>query len=131
MIAATVGRLVDLARRRAAAIAICGLLLSLTAALYAATHLAVDTDLDHMLPSDVAWRRNEIALDRAFPQNNNLLVIVLDGKTGDLADRAARRLADRLRAEPELFRHVRQPDGGEFFERSGLLFLPVAELEAM
>ena len=72
-----------------------------------------------------------LALDRAFPQNDNLLVIVIDGATADLADRAARRLAERLRAEPELFRYVRQPDGGAFFERNGLLFLPVDELQAM
>lgn len=131
MIAAIAVRLVDFARRNAAAIAVVGLLLSLASGFYAATHLTVDTDLDHMLPADVAWRRNEIALDQAFPQNNNLLVVVVDGETGDLADRAARRLADRMRAEPELFRYVRQPDGGDFFERNGLLFLPVAELEAI
>ncbi len=131
VIARLVGRIVDLARRNAAATAIAGSLLSLAGGFYAATHLAVDTDLDHMLPADVAWRQNEIALDRAFPQNNNLLVIVIDGETGDLADRAASELSDRLRAEPELFGYVRQPDGGKFFDRNGLLFLPVAELAAM
>jgi hopanoid biosynthesis associated RND transporter like protein HpnN len=131
MIAAGVGRIVDLARRNAAAIAIAGLVLSLGAAFYAATHLAIDTDLQRMLPTELAWRQNEIALDQAFPQNNNLLVIVIDGQTGDLADRAARQLADRLRAEPELFGYVRQPDGGAFFDQNGLLFLPVAELETL
>jgi hypothetical protein len=131
VIAASVGRIVDLARRNAAAVAILGLVLSLGGAFYAATRLTVDTDLGHMLPTEVAWRQNEIALDQAFPQNDSLLVIVIDGQTGDLADRAARELADRLRAEPELFRYVRQPDGGPFFDQNGLLFLPVAELEAL
>jgi len=131
VIAAIAGRIVDFARRNAAAIAIAGLVVSLGGGFYAVTHLALDTDLDHMLPADVAWRRNEIALDRAFPQNNNLLVIVIDGATGDVADGAARRLADRLRAMPELFLYVRQPDGGKFFDRNGLLFLPAAELAAM
>jgi hopanoid biosynthesis associated RND transporter like protein HpnN len=78
----------------------------------------------------VAWRRDEIALDQAFPQNNDLLVVVIDGRTGDLADRAARQLADRMRSEPELFGYVRQPDGGQFFDRNGFLFLSLAELEA-
>src|SRR5579863_1669250 len=130
-IAAGVGRIVDLARRRAVWIALAGLVLSLGATVYAATHLAIDTNIEHMLPSGLAWRQNEIALDRAFPQNDSLLVIVIDGQTGDLADRAARALAGRLRAEPELFRYVRQPDGGPFFDQNGLLFLPVAELEAL
>ena len=131
MIAAGVGRIVDRARRSAGAIALAGLLLSLGSAFYAATHLAVDTNIEHMLPTGLAWRQNEIALDRAFPQNDSLLVIVIDGQTGDLADRAAHELADKLRAEPELFRYVRQPDGGPFFDQNGLLFLPVAELEAL
>ena len=56
VIAAVVGRIVDLARRNAVAIAALGLLLTLAAGFYAATHLAVDTDLDRMLPTNVAWR---------------------------------------------------------------------------
>ena len=131
MIAASVGRLVDFARRHAVAIALAGLTLSLGAGFYAATHLAIDTDIEHMLPTELAWRQNEIALDRAFPQNASLLAIVIDGQTGDLAERAARELAERMRAEPELFRYVRQPDGGPFFDQNGLLFLSLAELDAL
>jgi len=131
MIAAAVGRIAEFARRHAAPIVPAILLLSSGSGYYAATHLAIDTDIQNMLPADVAWRRNEVALDRAFPQNDSLLVVVVDGETGDLADRAARELADGLRAEPELFRYVRQPDGGEFFDKNGLLFLSLAELEAL
>ena len=131
MIAAGIGHIVELARRNAAAIVIGALLLSVGGAFYAASHLTIDTNLQHMLPTDVAWRQNEVALDQAFPQNDTLLVVVVDGDTGDLADRAARQLADGLRAEPELFRYVRQPDGGAFFDKNGLLFLSVAELEAL
>ncbi len=131
MIAAGVARIVEFARRNAATVVLAALLLSLGGGFYAASHLAIDTNLQNMLPTDVAWRQNEVALDQAFPQNDSLLVVVVDGQTGDLADRAARALADRLRAEPELFRYVRQPDGGAFFDENGLLFLSVAELEAL
>jgi hopanoid biosynthesis associated RND transporter like protein HpnN len=131
VIARIAARIVDFARRNAAAVASLGLVLALAGGVLAAARLKVDTDLDHMLPPDVAWRQNEIALDRAFPQNNNLLAAVIDGQTGELAETAARQLADRMRAQPGLFRHVRQPDGGPFFERNGLLFLPLAELEAV
>jgi len=131
VIAAGVARIVEFARRNAATVVLAALLLSLGGGFYAASHLAIDTNLQNMLPTDVVWRQNEVALDQAFPQNDSLLVVVVDGKTGDLADRAARALADRLRAEPELFRYVRQPDGGAFFDENGLLFLSVAELEAL
>src|SRR5713101_1540122 len=131
VIAAGVARIVEFARRNAATVVLAALLLSLGGGFYAASHLAIDTNIENMLPTDLAWRQNEVALDQAFPQNDTLLVVVIDGQTGDLADRAARELADRLRAEPELFRYVRQPDGGAFFDKNGLLFLPSAELEAL
>jgi hopanoid biosynthesis associated RND transporter like protein HpnN len=121
--------IVDFARRRAAAVVAIGLLVTVAGGFYAATHLTVDTNIDHMLPTGLKWRQDEIALDRAFPQNDTMLVIVIDGTSGDIADRAARLLTDRLKAQPELFRYVRQPDGGEFFERNGLLFLSPQDLQ--
>jgi uncharacterized protein len=131
VIAALVARLVELASRRPAAPVLGCLVLTLAAGLFAATHLTIDTDLEHMLPNDTGWRRDELALDRAFPQNNNLLVLVIDGRTGAMADRAASELAARMRAEPQFFRYVRQPDGGPFFDKNGLLFLSQTTLQTM
>jgi hopanoid biosynthesis associated RND transporter like protein HpnN len=131
VIAAFIVRLVDAARRRPAAHVVAALLLTLAAGWYAAGHLSIDTDIENLLPSDLAWRQNEIALDRAFPQNANLLAVVIDGTTGELTDGAAQLLADRLAAEPNFFKSVRRPDGGPFFDRNGLLFLPVGELDAL
>ena len=86
MIAAFVARLVDVRpspRRRGRAGAACRD--RWPRAGYAATHLDLDTDIEQLLPSDTAWRQQEIALDRAFPQNANLLAIVVDGATPDEA----------------------------------------------
>ncbi len=129
MIAASVARIVEFARRNAVLVMIACLVLAAAAAVYSAGHLAVDTDIERMLPSNVAWRQNERALDEAFPQNNNLLVAVIDARTPDLAEQAAGELADKMRAEPQLFTHVRQPDGGRFFDRNGLLYLSPEELD--
>jgi uncharacterized protein len=131
VIAAIAARLVEFARRNAAAVAIAALLLSLMGGAYTATHLGINTDIERMLPTDVGWRRDELALDRAFPENIDLLVVVIDGDTADIADRAAGKLAARIEAEPHIFHYVRRPDGGLFFDRNGLLFLPVKELEAI
>jgi uncharacterized protein len=129
VIAASVARIVEFARRNAVLVMIACLVLAAAAAVYSAGHLAVDTDIERMLPSNVAWRQNERALDEAFPQNNNLLVAVIDARTPDLAEQAAGELADKMRAEPQLFTHVRQPDGGRFFDRNGLLYLSPEELD--
>ena len=131
MIAAFIVRLVDFSRRHAAIHVLAALVLVLGAGWYAAGNLSIDTDIEKLLPSDVAWRQNEIALDRAFPKNIDLLAIVIDGVTADRADAAAQRLAERLAAEPQFFRNVRRPDGGAFFDRNGLLFLSVDELNSL
>ncbi|HEX3883172.1 MAG TPA: MMPL family transporter [Stellaceae bacterium] len=128
MIARLVTRLVALAYRHAAAVAIAALVLTLGAGYYAATHLDLDTDIEQLLPRDTTWRQQEIALDQAFPQNADLLVVVVDGETPEATDAAASALAQHLKAEPNLFHAVRQPDGGPFFARNGLLFLPPGDL---
>src|SRR5439155_10513811 len=95
VIAAGIGQIVELVRRNAAAVVIAMLLLSVGSGFYAATHLAINTDIANMLPKDVAWRQNEVALDQAFPQNDSLQVGVVDGETGILFDHAARQPDDR------------------------------------
>src|SRR6185312_1537581 len=131
VIAAFIARLVAFAHRRAAVVAVAALALTLAAVWYAAGHLSINTDIGRLLPRDLPWRQNEIALDRAFPQNADLLAVVIDGASGDVADIAAQRLTDALKAEPQLFRAVRRPDGGPFFEQNGLLYLSVDELNAL
>jgi hopanoid biosynthesis associated RND transporter like protein HpnN len=131
VIARFIARLVDFSRRHAAWNLLAALLLTLAAGWYAAGHLAMNTDIEKLLPDDVGWRRTEAVLDRTFPQNANLLAVVIDGATGELADDAAQLLADALRAEPQFFASVRRPDGGPFFDQNGLLFLSVDELQSI
>lgn len=98
-------------------------------ALVALPRLAIDTDVDKLIARDLPWRRAAAALDRDFPQNANLLAIVIDGATPDQAADAADLLAARLRARPALFHDVREPGGDEFIRRNGLLFLPVHQVQ--
>jgi hopanoid biosynthesis associated RND transporter like protein HpnN len=123
VIPALVTYIVDAVRRHAALVVLILAISAAGSAYFAATHLRLDTDVEHMLPADLPWRQHELALDRAFPQNANLIAVVIDGKTPELADRAASLLAARLRREPQLFKYVRRPDGGRFFDQEGLLFL--------
>src|SRR5579864_774381 len=62
VIAAGIGRVVEFASRNAAAVVLLVVLLAVGAGFYAANHLAIDTNIEHMLPNDVAWRHNEAAL---------------------------------------------------------------------
>ena len=94
----------------------------------AATRFALDSDVTKLFPQDLGWRVAELRMDAAFPQRMDLVVAVLDGAPAATLDAAARDLAEALRARGPLFRDVRRPDAGEFWDRNGLLYLDVAEV---
>ncbi len=121
--------IVDASRRHAGAVALALLLLALVGAWFTAGHIAIDTDTDKLIAADLPWRQRDAAMDRAFPQNADLLAIVIDGATPDLAADAAAALAQRLAAMPALFKTVREPEGGSFFRREGLLFLSTSDVQ--
>jgi hypothetical protein len=103
-------------------------LLTAGALVYAAKHIAIDSDNTRLIASDVSWRQRERAFDAAFPQHANLIAVVIDGATPELAEQAAATLTERLARESGLFRVVWRPDGGPFFDREGLLFESTAAL---
>jgi hopanoid biosynthesis associated RND transporter like protein HpnN len=69
-----------------------------------------------------------LQLDAAFPQRTDTIVVVVDGLTPEIADGSARALAMELAKRRGLFKSVRRPDAGPFFDRNGLLFLSTEEL---
>ena len=73
-------RLVDASRRHAWTVVLAGILLAAGSAFYASHHLGVNTDTDQMFSASLPWRQRAMALDRAFPQFQGLLVAVIDAK---------------------------------------------------
>jgi hopanoid biosynthesis associated RND transporter like protein HpnN len=98
------------------------LVIALVALVYTAGHFAMSTDTAALISPKVAWRQHEIAFDDAFPQLRDSMIVVIDGKTPELAEDAATRLSAALEADKAHFRNVRRPDGGTFFAQEGLLF---------
>ena len=129
MLKAGVVRVVGLAAGRPWATVAAGLVLGALALAYAATHFALTTDTAELISPKVEWRQNEAILSKAFPQQNDLSVVVIDGKTPELAEDAAARLAAKL-AGDKAVGGVRRPDGGPFFAREGLLLQPLADVQA-
>lgn len=108
-------------------VALIGLLTALSA-WFAATHFEMTTDTGALISSKVQWRRDEAAVDRAFPQLTQSLLVLVDGATPELAERGAARLAERLATDKAHFRNVKRPDGGPWFDRQGVLFGSVPEV---
>jgi hopanoid biosynthesis associated RND transporter like protein HpnN len=117
-----VPRAVGAAVARPWATLIAAIVLAAAAVIYTAGHFAMTTDTAALISPDVPWRVHERAMDDAFPQLRDSMLVVVDGKTPELAEDGAARLAAALAADPAHFRNVSRPDGGDFFAREGLLY---------
>ncbi|HUZ73571.1 MAG TPA: MMPL family transporter [Stellaceae bacterium] len=120
---------VDACRRHAGAVTLAMLLLALAGGVFTASRISIDTDVNNLISPHLPWRQRDAQMDRLFPQRVDVLAIVIDGATPDLAADSAAALAARLRAMPALFKSVEEPEGGPFFRREGILFLPTAEVQ--
>ena len=90
---------------------------------------AINTNTDDFIAASVPWRQDEIAYDKAFPNQGNDTIVVVDGKTPELASEAVDALYAKLQGHPDLFQSVVRPDGGPFFAKNGLLFQSTDEVK--
>lgn len=123
-------RIAALACRRPWQVIAAAALLTALALFHVATHFAMTTNADDLISPNVAWRANERKIDAAFPQYGDTIVVVIDGRTPELAEHAAAVLAQSMQADHVHFRSVVRPDGGDYFAREGLLFGSEAEVSA-
>jgi uncharacterized protein len=116
--------------RRGWRVSLAGLLLGVAALVYVAGHFAISTDTESLISQDVTWRREASRFDRAFPGKSDEIVVVVDGRTAELAEAAAAAITADLQARPDLVRAVSRPGAGAFFDQEGLLYLPRGEVQA-
>src|ERR1700754_363326 len=103
------GRLIALACRRPWWVLAAALLLTVGALLFTSDRFAMTTDTSALISDTVGWRVNEKKMDAAFPQNGDSVLVVIDGQTPELAERAAAGLAAKMAADPAHFRRVQRP----------------------
>ncbi|NIA71617.1 MMPL family transporter [Pelagibius litoralis] len=96
---------------------------------FAVTTLSINTSTTDMLSEDLPFRQNNVAVDLAFPQRDDTLILVIEGPDSLAAEQAAARLAATLREQPERFESVFDLEGAAFFRRNGLLFLSQIDLD--
>lgn len=114
--------------RRARLFVLAMLLFTALAGVYTARNITFDTDTTNMISPELPWRQDLAKFNERFPQNTGLLVVMIDGATPDIAEDATAALFERIETRPDLFATARRPDGGAFFQRYGLLFLPASEV---
>ena len=105
------------------------LVLAVLSVVAAQQRLGVTTDTSLLFSNSLPWKRASDALARAFPQNDGLLVAVIDGTIPEEAEATAAALAEKLRIEPKLFRDVTQPDASAYLQANAFLLIGTKELQ--
>ncbi len=128
--ASWIGRVAANSARHPFIVLLLSLALTAAALFYSAGHFRMTTDTTELISTGDEWRKRELAIEAAFPSLQRLVIVVIDGATPELAEYAASQLSLALARKPERFQSVRRPDGGLFFDRNGLLFLSLPDVQA-
>ncbi|WP_028350902.1 MMPL family transporter [Bradyrhizobium murdochi] len=127
MLTSVVVAVVRTCTRFATLVVIISLLLAVGGAYYAARHFAINTDINTLISPDLDWRKRDNQFEQAFDREK-LILAVVEAPTPELASAASKALATKLSADTKHFESVQPLGSGEFFEKNGLLFLPVEEV---
>ncbi len=103
------------------------LILAIAAGFYTARNFAINTDINTLISPDLDWRKRDNQFGEAFDRDRTILAVV-EAPTPELTSRASAALAQKLSGDTRHFESVLPLGSGEFFEKNGLLFLPVEEV---
>jgi len=103
------------------------LILAVAAGVYTARNFVINTDINTLISSNLDWRKRDNQFEKAFDRERTILAVI-DAPTPELTSAAAAALERKLSGDTQHFESVQQLGAGEFFEKNGLLFLPVAEV---
>ena len=131
MLTTIVTRIVAASCRHAKLVILIAAIAAGFACYYVATHFAINTDSGRLIAEDLPWRQRQAAFGKAFPQNDGLILAVIDGPTPEAAQSAAASLVARLADRHDQFDFVKLPDEEPFFAKNGLLFQPTDKVQAL
>ena len=122
MLTTIVARIVAACCRHAKLVLLLATIATVVAAYYSVTHFAINTDSSQLISKKLPWREREAEYNDAFPQGNDLILIVIDGVTSERAQQAATQLVERLTPHEGHFEFVKLPSEEGFYGRESLLF---------
>jgi hypothetical protein len=103
------------------------LVLTVAAGFYTARHFSINTDINTLISPNLDWRKRDIQFGKAFDRERTILAVV-DAPTPEFTSSASAALFQKLADDKKHFDSVQPLGSGDFFEKNGLLFLPVSEV---
>ncbi|SIT35421.1 putative membrane protein [Paraburkholderia ribeironis] len=122
MLKSYIVRLVAYSVRHPFRIIALSILLAVLSAFYVVDNFKINTDVSRLIETDKRWSALDQAINKAFPDRGQTVLVVVEARAPEFADAAANALTAALKADPKEFVAVSQPAGGPFFEHNGLLF---------
>ena len=106
-------------------------IITLACGFHAVTRLGINSDNVTLVADDLPARQSYLEFARNFPNIENVMLVVVDGETPEIAREATEILRQALAGRPDLFRDVYIPGFGDFFETHGLLYRDLGDLDAV
>jgi hopanoid biosynthesis associated RND transporter like protein HpnN len=128
-IGALLPKLVALCARNRLKVVLLALLVAAGSLFATSRWLGVTTDTGGMFSASLPWKQRSAALATLFPQNDKLIVAVIDATIPEEAEATASDLAAALRADPAHFTSVRRPDALPYLKKNAFLLVDEAELQ--
>lgn len=128
MLVSAVSRVVRFCTRYPWLVIVAVMALTAASAAYAATHFAINTDINKLISADLPWRHREAVFEKEFPGHFASTLVVVDAPTPELVSAATDELVKRLQGHPDLFQQVDDLAGGPFFAHNSLLFQPADQV---
>ena len=91
--------------------------------------LGVTTDTGTMFSASLPWKQRSATLAKLFPQNDKLIVAVIDGTIPEEAEATAASLAAALRQDHTHFTMVSQPDAQPYLAKNAFLLISQDDLQ--
>jgi hopanoid biosynthesis associated RND transporter like protein HpnN len=128
-LARALARWVDAVTGEARTVALGLTLVTLGLLAYAVLNLGINSDNLRLVGEDFPARKQHLEFSELFPNLDAALLVVVDAETSELARESTLALAEQMRADTARFTEVYLPGGGDFFERNGLMYRSVDELD--
>lgn len=122
-------RWVDTTQRNAWLTLVVTLALTLVLGGYAATRIRINFDPNSLFSADLRFQRAIVEFEQYFPVLTNSLLVVVDGETPERMREAAELLRAALDQQKQRFHRAYLPGEDRFFERYGLLYGSVEEVD--
>jgi hypothetical protein len=84
-----------------------------------------------MFAASLDWKQRSDMLARLFPQNDDLIVAVVNARTPEQADETSASLAAAVDADRVHFESVRRPDALAYLRRNAFLLIDPATLQSV